>query len=1069
MPPKRYFDSTVATDHAVSTASVVDTAKPAPTAARRVRSTPRPQTTLFVSSIPFSATSTDLTTLFSDIGPLRRAFVVTDKESGKSKGVGYVSFAVREDAERALVELQGRSLDGKRKMRIEWATGRPGEVFETPAGIEAEANLSLAAGAGPKKKDGGFERDPDAVRTIVVLGLSKCKPEADSKSIYKRARKIGDVDNVIYPAPASVTAPAPSADVAQIVFRTPNHAMAAVTKLHAHTFKGAQISVVLKKRADSAARLEAHMRPETKAKRAALQKKVDQELVSVRMDKAALKTHDIKPEVNRGSRLIVRNLPFDVTDRDLRAIFLPYGPIYSIDVPQKAGPEKAVVTSTEDAVESGEGSEAGEDNLVEGDAADEKMDVDEPAREDEPKGRTRGRGFAFVWHVSRSDAANAIKSVNGTLIGHGAAERAQVKAAKGKAGREAAKKALEVVTKTAQPARQVAVDWALSKKEWEMKKDESEAEETEAEELESDEDEDSVDEGSDSDSDLDPLEANDDEEEESKSAGDKSDEEAEGRPSLPKPEEGTTLFVRNLPFQATEEELRDLFRSFGPLRYAKVTMDKTTKRPKGTAFICFWQKESADKVIQQVHLVEQEAGTSASNSAESKASKKNPFAAPSVLTADPSAPLTASLSLHGRVLSIVPALERTQAESLAQAAQTVREKNDKRNTFLMREGVPMPGSPLAARLNETEIERRLTAFQVRKAQLTKNPSLFISKTRLSVRQLPLFVTDRVLKRLAEYAVATFDQQVKDCEREALSNDEVTESKRLAEEMHKNRARKATTAEADSSALSKKQQLREKRNAALQRRLLTGKGGFVVVQSKIIRAKDRLDATTGQGRSHGYGFLEMATFADALKVVRFANANGKLRKLMLGWYAEELGMLASKLRAQMSADQSKDAEKEARLHRVERKKAQLEAGELDPEEEGARSGLCVVEFSVENIVTVKRRGERIKNKEGDDRRKRADGDNKRNDGGQRTNTLGKRLRDTESADGKADRGRPKKPRRPETWNQKTSRGGREAGKPGLDGKGNARKQLAEPDTAKPTKQGAVIGSIIGRKRKMRHNK
>lgn len=78
--------------------------------------------TLFVSSLPYEATSTDLVTHFSFVGPIRHGFVATDRESGKSKGVGYVTFALREDAERALAELDGGAFGAKgRKIRVSWA------------------------------------------------------------------------------------------------------------------------------------------------------------------------------------------------------------------------------------------------------------------------------------------------------------------------------------------------------------------------------------------------------------------------------------------------------------------------------------------------------------------------------------------------------------------------------------------------------------------------------------------------------------------------------------------------------------------------------------------------------------------------------------------------------------------------------------------------------------------------------------------------------------------------------------------------------------------------------------
>ena len=85
------------------------------------------RSTLFVSNLPYSATSTDLQTLFSDIAPVRSAFVVLDKASGVSKGVGYVAFAIKEDAQEAFDKIShdGISLVG-RHLRVQWAGKKVG-------------------------------------------------------------------------------------------------------------------------------------------------------------------------------------------------------------------------------------------------------------------------------------------------------------------------------------------------------------------------------------------------------------------------------------------------------------------------------------------------------------------------------------------------------------------------------------------------------------------------------------------------------------------------------------------------------------------------------------------------------------------------------------------------------------------------------------------------------------------------------------------------------------------------------------------------------------------------------
>jgi len=80
------------------------------------------RSTLFVSNLPYTATSTDLQTLFSDIAPVRSAFVVLEHGTGVSKGVGYVSFAIKEDAQSAFgtISNEGIVLDS-RKLRVQWA------------------------------------------------------------------------------------------------------------------------------------------------------------------------------------------------------------------------------------------------------------------------------------------------------------------------------------------------------------------------------------------------------------------------------------------------------------------------------------------------------------------------------------------------------------------------------------------------------------------------------------------------------------------------------------------------------------------------------------------------------------------------------------------------------------------------------------------------------------------------------------------------------------------------------------------------------------------------------------
>lgn len=52
-----------------------------------------------------------------------------------------------------------------------------------------------------------------------------------------------------------------------------------------------------------------------------------------------------------------------------------------------------------------------------------------------------------------------------------------------------------------------------------------------------------------------------------------------------------SIYVGNLPFTTTEDELRDLFADFGTVHEARLMMDRDTGRPRGFAFV---QMEDAD-------------------------------------------------------------------------------------------------------------------------------------------------------------------------------------------------------------------------------------------------------------------------------------------------------------------------------------------------------------------------------------------------------------------------------------------------------------------------------------------
>jgi RNA recognition motif-containing protein len=62
---------------------------------------------LYVGSIPFSATEESLRDLFSSIGEVESVRIITDADTGRSKGFGFVEMSSAEDAEKAIERLNG--------------------------------------------------------------------------------------------------------------------------------------------------------------------------------------------------------------------------------------------------------------------------------------------------------------------------------------------------------------------------------------------------------------------------------------------------------------------------------------------------------------------------------------------------------------------------------------------------------------------------------------------------------------------------------------------------------------------------------------------------------------------------------------------------------------------------------------------------------------------------------------------------------------------------------------------------------------------------------------------------
>ncbi|KAL9020101.1 MAG: hypothetical protein Q9185_002658 [Variospora sp. 1 TL-2023] len=301
----------------------------------------------------------------------------------------------------------------------------------------------------------------------------------------------------------------------------------------------------------------------------------------------------------------------------------------------------------------------------------------------------------------------------------------------------------------------------------------------------------------------------------------------------------STLFVRNLPFTVTDEGLNQRFTFFGNLRHAKVVVDPSTGRSRGTGFVCFANKDDAIACLR-----------AAPKTGSTSTYRDNAYRALSVqnikrsILEDVHADSSGRYTMDGRLLRLSLAVNKGEASHLTLAGHTARDvrDRDRRRLYLLSEGTISSSTALYAELSPSEIALREESARQRQNLTKTNPALHLSLTRLSVRNLPRSTTSKDLKALAREAVVGFSQDVKAGLRQALSKEELARAGEVMREAE--RARKA-------------------------------KGKGIVKQSKVVfegHEGGKVAESSGAGRSKGYGFLEYTSHRWALMGLRWLNGH-----------------------------------------------------------------------------------------------------------------------------------------------------------------------------------------------------
>ncbi|KAJ3412626.1 RNA recognition motif-containing protein [Chytridiales sp. JEL 0842] len=764
----------------------------------------RSKSTVFVRNLPFTASSQDLETFFGEIGPLRSCFVVSDsskqsaalaedgeKQLVKNKGFGFVHFAIQEDAARAVKELEGKVFPGgTKKLKLELAIKR--SVVKKSAKNEsvpdAAADGTLGVTAEETETTEPAEDSAVKAETASKPTTTKPIPKPHLKPKHTRTKSIH-----LTALPSNLTK------------KQLNH------KLRKFGTINELIFPLSSQNDEEAVELpgEAQVTYSRFEEAEEALKKLDGHIFKGVKIGAELHFTFDSSKTSKSARLMFRNLPFNLTSDHLATILSE-----KLEIPQSSIKETSIPT--------------------------------------QPNNANLNRGFGFVQFEDLEVAKKCVEMLNGQRLTEGGrVVKVDWAVAKGVYERE--KVVEEQVEETEDVEMEdVEEDKEEEEGEGEMEEEEEEEEEEHDEEQEEEEEEkeDAAAESDDEDDVQIVYEGEEEEEDESDSTPSDAEEDAQIQKSesttartgrlASNVSEKCTLFIRNLPFEATEDELKEKFLPFGKLRYARITLDPVTKHSRGTGFVNFFNASDAsacldlyNKAVEAHSLITN--STTATTVSEKKKEKPTEK---SLLVAEPSktSTLVSQFTLHSRLLNLSLAVTRSEATSLASVNARERRKKDKRNLYLMKEGVVFPNSKEAVGVSASELSKRQKSFAERRRLLETNPNLFISRTRLSVRNLHPKITDHLLRRMGILSVMRFREEASTGVRTPLEQEVVD----------------------------------EELEAGLEKP--EGNRRIQVVKSKVLLDLDRIDPKTNKPKSKGYAFLEFGSHADALSCLRWLNNN-----------------------------------------------------------------------------------------------------------------------------------------------------------------------------------------------------
>lgn len=584
----------------------------------------------------------------------------------------------------------------------------------------------------------------------------------------------------------------------------------------------------------------------------------------------------------RTSRVIIRNLSFYANEKHVKsAMEANFGPVLAVDLP--------LVPELPNSNESNETSK------------NKKKSKTEAAV-------PRHRGFAFVTFTN----ANAAK--------------------------QAVERGSEIKIKN----RLVAIDFSVSKmehqkmmKEGQNLKEDEEEEDTEFEsESEADDKSDNEEDLSKEDSAKDSDSDDEDDVEESSQTKDTigSTITTFKAPEFDSTEAKRTLFLRNVPFDATRHDVFELFRKFGRVEAVYLVKDHQTGVFKGTAFVRFESIKGCAAAMEASGLSHDESQTDSAPESAQFVSSKN-------IAMGLGEGTLSGLTLKGRHILVDLAVDRTTASSLAiqrgADGKPIKKMvgKDRRNLYLKNEGrvssAADSGDAKAASakhggmwedLPPSDRTKRERAFADKSTKL-RSPLFFINPNRISIRNLSKQINEAELKKLVFEALKA---GLKDGL--ATPKDAVAHWRAGGDLAHNEVMRRATDPNLVTPPVDDKNMKQCVSSVFIDRDISSGK-------------------KTADAPSRGFGFVEFTHHTHALAVLRQLNNN----PMYSAQYAAG-GKHASEMA------------KQKRGKKTKKTTADPETGvEFSNEDGKILVPRLIVEFAVENKVKARQQAEKVAQK------------------------------------------------------------------------------------------------------------